>query len=529
MNLDDVLSKLSALPPEKREAIAKEAMKATGDRKFIPSPGPQTEAYFSKADVLLYGGAAGGGKSALLAGIAIEEHLRTLIVRRQVGDLDPIIDEVIKIHGSREGFNGSIPQKLRMGEGKQITFGGVAQPGDWAKFQGNARDLLGVDEAAQFLENQIRMLMAWVRTDVVGQRTRTILASNPPIEAQGDYLIGMFGPWLDTTHANPAQPGELRWFVTDPDGKDMEVSGPEPVKFPGVDEIALPKSRTFIPAALRDNPFLTHDTQYKAQLDTLPEPMRSALRDGNFLLARKDSDFQVIPTQWIREAQARWEPEPPAHAPMSALASDIAQGGGDDTTLVARYDGWFSEIEAHPGSETPTGNEVAGLIISKRRNGAAIIIDMGGGYGGATMMRLKDNGIDVVGHKGSEKSVRKTVDQQFGFFNKRAELYWRFREALDPAQDGGSHIALPDDPQLVSDLTAPRFTITPTGIKITPKVDVVKELGRSPDRGDCVVMAQSAGPRLQTHGNQWRKFASQQGGSKTVNVKMGRSAARRQR
>ncbi|WP_230683115.1 hypothetical protein, partial [Streptococcus pneumoniae] len=52
MRLDDVLAKLNALPPEKREAIAAEAMKATEGRKFIPSPGPQTEAWFCKADVL---------------------------------------------------------------------------------------------------------------------------------------------------------------------------------------------------------------------------------------------------------------------------------------------------------------------------------------------------------------------------------------------------------------------------------------------------------------------------------------------
>jgi hypothetical protein len=527
VNLEDVLSRLGTLTAEQKDQLTKDVLVATGTRKFIPSPGPQTDAYFSKADVLLYGGSAGGGKSSLLAGLAIEDHRRSLIVRRQVGDLDPIIDEVLKFHGSRDGFNGSVPQKLRFGDNRQITFGGLAAKDDWQKFQGNARDFLGVDEAAQFMESQIRMLMAWVRSATEGQRTRTVLASNPPIESQGDYLIGMFRPWLDLTHHNPAEHGELRWFVTDPDGKDMEVDGPEWHQFPGQAEPSIPKSRTFIPAALRDNPYLTHDSQYRAELDSLPEPMRSALRDGNFMLARQDNAWQTIPTQWIREAQARWTDAPPAHAPMSCLAVDIAQGGADTTTFSARYDGWFAPLEQVPGADTPTGNEVAGLAIAKRRNGCALVLDMGGGYGGAAMMRLKDNDVPVIGHKGAEASVKRSLDAQFGFFNKRSEIYWRLREALDPSQDGGSPIALPDDPELVSDLTAPTYAITSRGVQVEPKDKVIAKLGRSPDKGDAVAMANAYGPKLMTHGNQWRKFSDQTRSHAAPKVVMSRMAARR--
>lgn len=529
MQLDDVLAKLSALPPEKREEIAKEAMAATGERKFIPSPGPQTEAYFSKADVLLYGGQAGGGKSALICGLALEEHRNSLLMRRKYNDLQGgggLIDELLKMNGNRQGFNGSPPPTLRLGTDRVITFGGSNHPGDEQSFQGRARDLLGLDEAAQFLRSQVEFLMGWVRSSVEGQRTRTVLATNPPVTADGDWIISMFRPWLDMTHPKPAQHGELRWFVTDPDGKDMEVDGPNPVTLDGRDY--KPTSRTFIPAALGDNPFLKN-TDYGARMDALPEPLRSAMRDGNFMLSRQDDKWQMIPTQWIREAQARWKPEPPAHAPMSCLAVDIAQGGADTTVRCDRYDGWFSELRQTPGAETPTGNEVAGLIIAERRNGCTIVLDMGGGYGGATKMRLADNNIEVFAYKGANKSVRRTADQQFGFTNIRSEAYWRLREALDPSQDGGSAIALPDDPELVSDLTAVTYEITSQGVKALPKEKVVERLGRSPDKGDTVVMANFAGPKLQTHGNQWRKYSSQSGGSKTVNVNMGRMAARRKR
>ncbi len=531
MNLDEVLAKLNALPPEKREAIAEQVMATTKDRRFIPSPGPQTEAYFSKADVLLYGGAGGGGKTALVAGLALEEHTRSLIMRRNGTDLEGgggMIEEVLRFHGGRSGFNGSSPPTLRTDDDRIITFGGANNIGDEDKYRGRARDFLALDEATQFALVQVQFLMGWIRTEVEGQRTRALLASNPPTTSTGDWIIGMFRPWLDTTHANPAEPGELRWFVTDPDGNDMEVDGPEPRVMDG--RTVQPKSRTFVPAKLSDNPFLAN-SDYAATLDALPEPMRSALRDGNFMIAREDNAFQVVPTQWIREAQARWTDRPPEHAPMSAIAADIAQGGTDSTILSARYDGWFDKLVAVPGSETPTGNEVAGLLISHRRNGATVIIDMGGGYGGATMMRLKDNQMqDVVAHKGAESTSRRSNDQQFGFVNVRSEKYWRLREALDPSQDGGSHIALPDDPELVSDLTAPEFEITSNGIKITPKDKVVALLGRSPDKGDAVVMCNGYGPKLQTHGNQWRKYSAEHGsGRKTVNVQMSRMAARKVR
>src|SRR3546814_8005406 len=84
-------------------------------------------------------------------------------------------------------------------------------------------------------------------------------------------LIGMFRPWLDPTYARPSRPGDLRWFVTDPDAKDMEVDGPTPIELDG--KTLIPQSRTFIQAALRDNPYMIK-TGYQAQLDALPEPLR---------------------------------------------------------------------------------------------------------------------------------------------------------------------------------------------------------------------------------------------------------------
>lgn len=481
----------------------------TPDAPWLPNPGPQTDAVLSSADVLLYGGAGGGGKSDCLLGLAVTQHRRSLILRRQYVNLTALLDRSTQIVPDA-GINRSPPPRLTTADGRIIDFGAAARLGDEQDWQGQPHDLLGFDEATQFLELQVRFLMGWVRSTEPGQRCRTVLATNPPLDASGDWIIGMFRPWLDLTHPEPAKPGELRWYVTDPDGKDMEVDGPGTYRIGEKDVQAM--SRTFISAKLSDNPYLAN-TGYAAQLDALPEPIRSAVRDGNFMAARADAERQVIPTQWVLEAQARWTEARPAHAPMSCIACDVAQGGPDRTTLAARYDGWFAPVEAVPGKGTPDGPTVAGLIIAHRRNDAKIVIDTGGGYGGSAYDHLKGNGVPVTGFKGSEGSVLRTKDGTLGFVNKRSAAHWRLREALDPEQDGGSPIALPHDPELTADLTAATFKVTPRGIQIEDKDGIKKRIGRSPDKGDAVVMCWFEGPTVVTHGEEWRKFRGERRGA----------------
>jgi hypothetical protein len=178
---------------------------------------------------------------------------------------------------------------------------------------------------------------------------------------------------------------------------------------------------------------------------------------------------------------------------MCAIGVDVARSA-DDTVLAIRYDGWYAPLVAVPGRQTPHGTDVAALVVKHRRGRAAVIVDCGEGTGGMAYQHLRDTGIEpVTAYRGMDESIRRTVDKQLAFFNKRSEAYWRFREALDPGQDGGSPIALPDDPKLVADLTAPTWELSPRGIKVEPKAKVVDKLGRSPDRGDAIVMAWSVG------------------------------------
>jgi hypothetical protein len=163
-----------------RERVAKLSSRTL----WVPQPGPQLAAMLSKADQLLYGGAAGGGKTALAIGLALTKHQRTLFIRREAIQLQAVVDELVRMLGSRDGYNGQ-ERIWRLPEGRQIQFGGVPNLGDETKFQGNPRDLFVADEAANMIEEQVRFLLGWVRTTDPRQRCRSLFFTNPPTSAKG--------------------------------------------------------------------------------------------------------------------------------------------------------------------------------------------------------------------------------------------------------------------------------------------------------------------------------------------------------
>lgn len=501
MELKQILAALNALPVDQRDGLKREALSATKKFHWTPNPGPQTEAYNSAADVTLYAGGAGSGKSQLSLGLATQEHTRSIIFRREASQTDGLIADAKLMLGDATNFNGQ-HLEFSWGKGKSLKLAGMKEIDDWRKHAGRERDLIVYDEAAEFLQEQVQSSFGWLRGPP-GQRCRIVLASNPPRSSDGFWVMSWFSPWFDEEHPNPAQCGELRWAVMDGE-KTIWVEGPDPVEIE--DRTLIPHSRTFIRAMLKDNPY--RDTpEYRAKLMMTPEPLRSQLLYGDFKVGQVDRAFQVIPTSWIRAAQERWKSTPPPGVPMCSMGIDVAQGGADETVMATRMDGWFAPLIAIAGEKTPLGTDIAGWIISKRQDSAKVVIDCGGGYGSVPYTTLKDNGINVVAYKGSEKSLRHTVGNVLGFTNKRSESYWSLREALDPSQPGGSVIMLPPDNRLVSDLTAPEYKTTSGKIQVTPKEELTKKLGRSTDRGDAVVMAWSEGPKAITHMNEWGSTA----------------------
>lgn len=473
-------SLLEFLSPEEKAEL--DALLTRDGRVWQPLPGPQQMAYSSEADIIGYGGAAGGGKTDLACGKALTQHKRVMILRREATQLTGIIDRFTELLGGRDGYNGQ-ERIWRLAEsGVQVEFGSVPHLGDETKYQGRPHDLLVFDEAANFLEQQVRFLLGWLRTTTPGQKCQALLTFNPPTSAEGQWVIDFFAPWLDEQHPNPAQPGELRWFATI-DGEDREVESGG--AFYHGDELIKPMSRTFIPSRVTDNPYLT-GTGYMGTLQSLPEPLRSQMLHGDFTAGMEDDPWQVIPTAWVDAAMDRWTARE-KKGRMDSMGVDVARGGRDNTIIARRHEGlWFDEPMTYPGKETPEGDVTAGLAIAARRDRAPVHIDVVG-WGAEAYGHLKTNRVQVVPINGAEKSVGRSEDGDMPFANLRAELYWRMREALDPTNDTG--IALPPDRRLRADLCAPTWRPRAGAILVESKEDIKARIGRSPDWGDAYIYA----------------------------------------
>lgn len=482
----EMLELMPYLTSEERAEI--DELLTKGVPLWVPQVGPQMQALQSEADILFYGGTAGGGKTDLLLGAALTEQEHSIIFRREAVQLVGLEERMTKILGTRAGYNGQ-SGLWRLPGDRVMELGSVKDPDDWMKYQGRPHDLKAFDEICHFLELQFRTLIGWMRTDNPGVRQRVICAGNPPTSAEGEWVIRYWAPWLDPMHPNPAKPGELRWFVTDEQGKDLEVPGPEPVMVGK--ELMKPKSRTFISADVDDNLFL-QVTGYKATLQQLPEPLRSQMLHGDFMAGRSDPVWQVIPTEWVKAAQARWKARD-VKGPMTALGFDPSRGGLDKSAVARRHGTWFDEIVSAPGVVTKDGPTAAGFVAPLVRDSAPIAVD-GIGIGSSALDFLVGLGLNVHSVVGSEASVLMDKAGQLHFRNKRAEMYWRLREALDPTVP--DPIALPPDNELLGDLTAPRYKVVTMGrgaaIQIHSKDDIREVLGRSPDKGDAVAMTFAA-------------------------------------
>lgn len=492
-----ILEKMvEGMSPQDQSMAAQAAMEILeGNRTWLPHPGAQSDAYWSQADELFYGGQGGGGKTDLLIGTALTQQRYSLILRRKNKEVRGLEHRMTEILGAKEGGHAG---EWKFADGRFIQLGGCQYEENKFDYQGVPHDLKGFDEITNFSRTQYKFIIGWNRSSVPGQRCRVICTGNPPMTPEGDWVREYWAPWLDPTHPNPAEFGELRWFTTI-DGEDTEVDGPEPVH--DGRRWVKPRSRTFIPGTLEDNPVL-EDSGYGAVLGALPSGMREAVAEGNFQAGMIDDEMQLIPTAWVQAAMDRWEPDQERGFQMTALGVDPngagvdKPNGRDPTVLAPRYGTWYAPLVVKTSQELADHREVLAFIVSHLADGAGVVIDIGGGYGIAPAGLLETSGVGVTRFDGSKDSTARAEGSGLQFYNLRSEAWWRFREALDPSQPGGSIVALPRDPKLKADLTAPRWGPDDGVIKVESKKDIKKRLHRSTDRGDAVVMAWSEGTKL---------------------------------
>lgn len=461
------------------DTLMAEWVELTDDLVWQPHPAnqPQVSAYLTDAFETLYGGAAGGGKSDLLLGLARTMSRRSLLLRREFPDLErSLITRSHEFYGEGKFYNGS--KHVWNIDGRRVEFGhmeriGTPQvPADEAQYASAQYDFIGFDQLEQFPEYAYIFMLSRARSADPKQRVRIMGSANPVGEGV-EWIMRRWRAWLiDKT----AKPGEILWYKRDAEGNDVQTTEDDPDAL----------SRTFIPAGLKDNPFI--GDEYRRQLMNVVEPLRSALLNGNWEAMLTDDAYQVIPRAWVRLAMKRWTEKPPEKEKPDSLVigCDVARGGDDKTVNAPRRGAWFDKLQKYPGRSTPDGQSVVNLLSVMLVNGGSVNIDVIG-IGSSAYDIGRERGLTIYPVNFAEKSNATDKSGVLHFVNKRAEVYWAFREALDP--DDGKDMALPPDIELEADLCAPRWSSQSNGIKIESKEDIKKRLGRSPDCADAVVLA----------------------------------------
>lgn len=450
-------------------------MAKEGGILWTPNDGAQTNAYFSKALEVWYGGAAGGGKTDLAIGKAITQHKRTIFFRRSYPQLKAVMERVEEITGIAVNKSN---KTLRLPDGRSIEFGSMQYEADKEKYQGRPHDLNVYDEVTHLTKSQFLYTKTWNRTEDPNQRCKILCTFNPPTEPEQEWVIQYLAPWLDPTYPNPAQPGEIRFYVMDGDdmvwtdaGTKIEIDG----------KWLSPTPVTFVRALIEDNPFYM-DTGYASQLEALPEPLRSQFRYGDFSVGRTEDEWQLFPTAEIRKAMI------PAldvsKLKLIAIGIDVARGGNDKTVFACLYEGNVIQTHTFAGSETPDAQSVLARLIKFYRDTPILLVDIIG-VGTAVFDLLKTKYDNVKSVNVAMGSVAKDKTGKLGFSNLRAELHWKFREDL---LDG--KYKLVESQALLADLAAARWRVGGFGdIKAESKDEIRKRIGRSPDESDAVLLA----------------------------------------
>lgn len=235
------------------------------------------------ATEVLYGGAAGGGKSHVQVMDAMIYALKypkskQLVLRRTFAELDKsIIRTVMNLYPQKIFKFNSSTHTGTFANGSLVDFGYIATDNDLNRYQSSEYDVIRFDELTHFTEYQYTYMLSRVRGAT--PFPRQIKSSTNPGSVGHQWVKGRF--------VDPAPPNTV--FIGDGN-----------------------LSKVFIPALLSDNPFLAkNDPTYRDRLMALSERDKKALLygDWNIFEGQYFDEFDVekhvcepfeIPREWRR-------------------------------------------------------------------------------------------------------------------------------------------------------------------------------------------------------------------------------------
>ena len=250
-----------------------------------PQPGPQEQFLRTNADIAIYGGAAGGGKTwaLLLEGMrhhAVPDYTAVLFRRTYPQVMAPggMWDEAAKLYS----LLGASPNRSSLAwqftSGARIKFGHLQYEDSIYDWQGSQIAMIGFDELTHFSQSQFFYLLSRNRT-TCGVRPYVRATCNPDA---GSWVADFIAWWIDpnTGYPIPERSGKVRWFVR-VGGGFVWADRPEDLRREYPD--SQPKSVTFVPARVHDNrKLLDKDPGYLANLQSLPPVERARLLGGNW-------------------------------------------------------------------------------------------------------------------------------------------------------------------------------------------------------------------------------------------------------